>query len=810
MRNRILLLISAALLTVNFSFAQQCGTYDGSLERDILKYSDFYQSLESINTELKIEKQKAEDDMKQLKTESGKKIIPVVVHVIHNGGGENLTVDQIQNGIDELNKNINGQADNFLTVTPDVFAAARGDLNVEFRLAKKDPLGNPTNGIVRVQSELTVATVTANLSRNRVKALSYWTSFQYFNIWVVQSMPAGPDPQADPALNGYAQFPNSGRMSTDGVMIRSGVFAVGETITHEVGHWLGLRHTWGDAECGSDNISDTPSDLQGTFDYNGVFPFNVGACEADSLNPAGEMYMNYMDYQADAIQSMFTKGQGLAMNETLEGVYDAETNETDIGYREYMWSPENLAATGTSDGYVPSFCAQNADFTSSSGFSSICEGEQIVLKGNKTQIGNNNVTSMLWDFGDGEIDNSSSNQIMHSYSSVGSYNVTLIVEYNETIEIQASDSSILNGGIVTYNEVNHMVQGRFSELDSMGAINITEIQLDSLALYLGMEDSSFFRGYIKKGVYTATYNNTCTDTVTKIGFVNVKSTSSSSSSSSYSYSFENESDLNGDWVVSQLSTNENQWNFNLENNNTEWQWESGIIASEGTSQSSLKVDGEGMQVGAITELVSKAYDLSFFTELAIKFSWSGAAVNTFPVNELRLYFSKNCGEDWLSLGTLNKFQSSNAGLYATNFSPESYEWNDTIMTKSQLIGENNIRFKFAYIVNGSSNNFYLDNIMIGESVSLLVTENSTNARLSVFPNPASENATIILDNIFDENIEITLFNILGAQVCKLFSGVVQSKHQEISADLTKYEKGIYFIKVESNTDVILTNKLLIE
>jgi hypothetical protein len=810
MRNRILLLIFGALLSANFNFAQQCGTYDGSLERDILKYPDFYQSLESVNADLEIEKQKALNNLKQSKTENGKRIIPVVVHVIHNGGGENLTLGQIQNGIDELNKNINGQADNFLSVTPNVFAAVRGDLNVEFRLAKLDPLGNSTNGIVRVQSELTVATVTANLSRNRVKALSYWNSYQYFNIWVVQSMPAGPDPQADPALNGYAQFPNTGRMSTDGVMIRAAVFAIGETITHEVGHWLGLRHTWGDAECGSDNIADTPSDLQGTFDYNGVFPFNVGACEADSLNPAGEMYMNYMDYQADAIQSMFTKGQGLAMNETLEGVYDAETNETDIGYREYMWSPENLALTGTTDGYVPEFCAQNADFTSTSSFASICEGEQVVFKGNKTQIGNNNVISMLWDFDDGLIDNSNSNQIMHSYSSVGSYDVSLIVEYNETIEIKASDSSLLNGGIITYNEVNHMVQGRFSELDSMGAINITEIQLDSLALYLGMEDSSFFRGYIKKGVYTATYNNTCIDTATKVGFVTVKPTSSSSSSSSYSYSFENESDLNGDWVVSQLSTDENHWDFNLESNNTVWQWESGIIAADNTSQSSLKIDGEGMQIGATTELVSKAYDLSIFTEPAIKFSWSGAAVNTFPVNELRLYFSKNCGEDWLSLGTINRFQSSNAGLYSTNFSPESYEWRDTIMTKSQLIGENNIRFKISYIVNGSSNNFYLDNIMIGESVSLLVTDNISNARLSVFPNPAKSNTTIILDNILDENIEITLVNILGAQVCKLFSGVVKSKSQEISADLTKYEKGIYFIKVESNTDVILTNKLLIE
>ena len=158
------------------------------------------------NADLEANHKSALSKMTHIKTENGKKIIPVVVHIIHDGGGANLSVSQIQNGLDHLNANINGQADNFLAITPDIFASVRGDLNVEFRLAKIDPLGNPTSGIVRVQSELTVATVTETLSRDRVKALSYWNSFQYLNIWVVQSMPAGPDPQTDPALNGYAQF----------------------------------------------------------------------------------------------------------------------------------------------------------------------------------------------------------------------------------------------------------------------------------------------------------------------------------------------------------------------------------------------------------------------------------------------------------------------------------------------------------------------------------------------------------------------------------------------------------------------------
>ena len=91
--------------------------------------------------------------------------------------------------------------------------------------------------------------------RDAVKSLSYWNSFQYFNIWTVKRFA----PQDDGnTLLGYAQFPNTGSMSTDGVVLLSSQMVSGGTLTHEVGHWLGLRHTWGDSDCGDDGIKDTP------------------------------------------------------------------------------------------------------------------------------------------------------------------------------------------------------------------------------------------------------------------------------------------------------------------------------------------------------------------------------------------------------------------------------------------------------------------------------------------------------------------------------------------------------------------------
>lgn len=808
MRNKILLLFLGTLFTTNFGFAQVCGTYEGSLEEDIQKYPAFYQSLESKNAELKLQNEKALSKMTNLKTENGVKIIPVVVHVIHDLGGENISDASIQGALDVLNANINGQGANFLSKTPDVFAAVRGDAKVEFRLAKIDPLGNPTTGINRVRSTLTNEPDPAN----GVKALSYWNSYQYFNIWTVKKFL----PQDDGnTLLGYAQFPNSGRMSTDGVVLLSSQMVSGGTLTHEVGHWLGLRHTWGDAVCGDDGVKDTPPARDPNFGVNlSDFPYHVGnigigaGCLGDSMNWAGEMFVNYMDYSSDPDVTMFTIDQNAIMNTTLDGSYDESTGVSGIGFREYMWSTENVANTGTGDGFKVPTCTQEASFVVTTGASSLCQGEALIFKGNKTMFGTGNVSSFVWDFGDGTSDNSGNNLVSHTYNSVGSFDATLTVVYNETTEARASSLADLDIATASsYDSIveNLIVQGTQAELIALGATNIIEITLDSLGLYWGINDSSYFRGYLEKVTYVAYYQNTCTSSVTKDDFVTVNAPTASSNGSSYSYSFENASELNGDWVLSQSTNIESQWNFNA-GSNTAWKWESGTAAD---GSSSIKVDGDEMLFGVSTEIISKAYDLSAFTTPAIKFSWSGASLNTFPVNTLAVTYSDNCGESWKSLGTIGAVEASNAGLYTTKFKPNSSEWKDTVMTKTQL-KDSNIRFKFEYVVNGSSNNFYLDHIQIGEQASLMIAENTTSSKLSVFPNPAKGNATIVLDNVADKNVAVTLVNILGAEVSKLFSATVVSNYQEISADLTGLEKGIYFVKVVSNGDVIMTDKLIVE
>jgi hypothetical protein len=1023
MGNRILLLIFGTLLAANYSFAQKCGTYEGSLEEDMQKHPVFYQSLESKNNELKLQNDKALSRLQNLKTENGVKIIPVVVHVIHDLGNENISDASIQGALDILNENINGQADNFLSRTPDIFAAVRGDAKLEFRLAKLDPLGNPTTGINRVRSTLTDEPD----PRDEVKALSYWNSYQYFNIWTVKRFL----PQDDGnTLLGYAQFPDTRFMSTDGVVLLSSQMVSGGTLTHETGHWLGLRHTWGDATCGDDGVKDTPPARGPNYGINlSDFPYHAGlsppppitgvwGCIADSLNPAGEMFVNYMDYSNDAAVTMFTMDQNSIMDFTLDGAYDESTGVSGIGFREYMWSEENVAATGTSDGFQVPTCTQEATFVVMNGASSLCEGEALLLKGNQTMFGSNNVDSFIWDFGDGTSDDSNSNFLSHTYNSVGSYDVTLTVIYNEITEARASSLSDLNlVAASSFDSIveNLIVQGTEAELNILGASNISlyldnegyslgsywkrnqftvdsllgassidafqvnEIEdelilylsdnismpdtvfinsdsteyyiidgdnlsnqdlttlqtpeynadssvvfitdyyvdyLDSIVdynfyydttiidiltfidstyltssdslLFIGADslwsvdgllnssdsiriyfaqfnisstitisvntdtaslsssdslmfndadsvwninafigwvdtvrtfygshyytkyngyyvDTLFYRGNLDKVTYVAYYENTCTSSVTKEDFVSVNSINTSSNASSYSYSFESESDLNGDWILSQSTNIESQWSFSP-GENTTWQWQSGTAAD---GSSSIKVDAENMLIGVSAEIISKAYDLSAFVSPAIKFSWSGASINTFPVNELVVTYSDDCGESWRSLGKIEAVEASNAGLYSSSFTPDSYEWSNIVMTNTQ-IKNSNIRFKFEYVVNGSSNNFYLDHIQIGEEASLMISESTTNSKLYVFPNPTKDYATIALANMTDKNTEVTLINILGDEVAKLFSGTVVSKYQEIASDLSRFDKGIYFVKVVNNGNVILTDKLIIE
>lgn len=225
--------------------------------------------------------------------------IPVVVNVIYKTGSQNISDAQIQSQIDVLNEDFrrtNSDANNTWSQAIDT--------NIEFCLASVDPDGNPTDGIRRKSTSK--PSFSANdAMKSAGQGLAPWDPSSYLNIWVC-NLSSG--------LLGYAQFPG-GPASTDGVVIdyayfgtigtATAPFDLGRTATHEVGHWLNLRHIWGDGGCSVDDfVSDTPSS-------DGP---NYGCALGHVSCGSVDMVQNYMDYSDDACMNLFTEGQSLRMD----------------------------------------------------------------------------------------------------------------------------------------------------------------------------------------------------------------------------------------------------------------------------------------------------------------------------------------------------------------------------------------------------------------------------------------------------------------------------------------------------------------
>jgi hypothetical protein len=221
--------------------------------------------------------------------------IPVVVNVLYRTAAQNISQAQIQSQIDVLNEDFAGtNADHNLTSTYNTVKA--GDVGVRFVLDQ----------VVRRSTSRT-SWGTNDAMKRSSQGIAPTSPTTKLNLWVC-NLSGG--------ILGYAQFPG-GSSSTDGVVVddnafgRTGTatapFHKGRTATHEVGHWMNLRHIWGDATCGNDQVGDTP--LHNTANYGCPAAGHRSTCSGQPV----EMTMNYMDYTDDACMYMFSVGQRTRM-----------------------------------------------------------------------------------------------------------------------------------------------------------------------------------------------------------------------------------------------------------------------------------------------------------------------------------------------------------------------------------------------------------------------------------------------------------------------------------------------------------------
>ncbi len=381
--------------------------------------------------------------------------IPVVFHVLHNGVnvgvGLNISDAQILSQLAVLNEDFRKLNADTATIQS-VFAGVASDCEINFCLAQTNPQGGLTTGIDRI-NYTTLGPTTPPFQKSyidgTIKPNTIWNTNNYLNIWVV---PDYNDNGFD--ILGHATFPAGsglsglsapfGTATTDGVVVwykscgRVGnvqfPYHKGRTATHEIGHWLGLRHIWGDATCGNDFCGDTPTQQTANF---GCPAYPHVTC---SNGPNGDMFMDFMDYGDDLCLKMFTANQKARIQTVMSN------------------SPMRVALSLSTTCNPPVVSAPVAAFSASN--TTISAGGTI----NFTDLSTNVPTGWVWTFTGGNPSSSTTqNPTNIVYANPGTYDVTLVASNGtgsdtetKTGYITVNPSGTLSCDTITnFDVVNH-------------------------------------------------------------------------------------------------------------------------------------------------------------------------------------------------------------------------------------------------------------------------------------------------------------------------------------------------------------------
>ncbi len=384
-------------------------------------------------------------------------VIPVVFHIIHNYGNENISNEQVYDALDVLNKTFRKQRVDTADIV-EVFKPIHADTEIEFHLAKKDPNGNCHSGINRIASYY------SETGGHEVKTLVQWNPANHLNVYVVKNA-AG--------LAGHAIFPSDADTipAWDGIVISHNyVGSIGTSnpqrsvvLAHECGHYLNLQHIWG-----GNNVpgyyflpcADTNHDCINIDDGVDDTPRTIGwqSCNLSgaSCNNAVDNVQNVMDYSYCNI--MFTAGQRDRMQAALN---------SSIGNRNNLWQPTNLISAGIYD--APLLCA--ADFSSDKKV--VCPGGTVTFRNESYQPP---FDSVLWTFEGGTPATSSDAEPEINYNSAGAYDVSLMV-YSGNDSVSVSKSNFFSV-LPENNPVGFPFSEDFAIANSLDEINWIENSFD--------------------------------------------------------------------------------------------------------------------------------------------------------------------------------------------------------------------------------------------------------------------------------------------------------------------------------------------
>jgi hypothetical protein len=333
----VILAIGPSVANAQNSLPVSPCSHDEIIKRNFINNPGILSEIEENEVFCKAFNEYRFSDLVQKQKSTPQYIIPVVLHVFHNGNDGKIDLAQAQSGIDILNNDFNGLNSDFNSIDP-AFDSIKATLDIQFCLASIDPAGNSTTGLIYYEDSLAMLNI-PNLFQYA------WDNTKYLNIYLPKYTNGAPS-----LFTAYAYYPSTTNTNnnTDGIFYSSVRWGYGNHSelttgqewvsvgTHETGHWLNLRHTFENGCSGSnDNVNDTPPTTGGTIELSGCYNNDFSCGVATN----GE---NYMDYNHDC-KKMFTQGQVSRMTSALY-----------LPSRINLWSASNLVATG---------CLQNTNLT---------------------------------------------------------------------------------------------------------------------------------------------------------------------------------------------------------------------------------------------------------------------------------------------------------------------------------------------------------------------------------------------------------------------------------------------------------------